>query len=209
MTGRFIVLEGGEASGKSTQASLLAASLRALLTREPGGTAVGERIRSVLLDPQVAGLDGRAEALLMAAARAEHVTAVIRPALLAGHDVVSDRYIGSSLAYQGYGRGLPLDELRRLSGWATNDLWPDLTILLDVDECEAASRQRRAGAGADRLEAEGDDFHRRVAAGFRELAAADPRGWRVVDGGGSVEAVAKRVLDVVTGFFRLTGPGPL
>jgi dTMP kinase len=200
VTGRFIVLEGGEASGKSTQAALLAASLGAVLTREPGGTPVGERIRAVLLDPLVRGLDARAEAMLMAAARAEHVATVIRPALSSGRDVVSDRYSGSSLAYQGYGRGLPVDEVRRLSDWATGGLWPDLTVLLEVDPASAKSRQSIAGEAADRLEAEGDDFHGRVMTGFRALAAVDPT-WRTVDGTGTVDEVAERVLEAVKAFF--------
>jgi dTMP kinase len=200
VTGRLIVLEGGDASGKSTQAARLAASLGAVLTREPGGTEVGERIRSVLLDPLVDGLDARAEALLMAAARAEHVSSVIRPALAAGRDVVSDRYSGSSLAYQGYGRGLPLADVRQLSDWATGGLWPDLTVLLTVSAADVAARQVRAGTSADRLEAEGDGFHQRVADGFAALAAEDPR-WRVVDGGGTGDEVAARVLRAVTEFF--------
>jgi dTMP kinase len=197
---RFIVLEGGEASGKSTQAARLAAALGAELTREPGGTGVGERIRSVLLDPALSGLDARAEALLMAAARAEHVATVIRPALDAGRDVVSDRFSGSSLAYQGYGRGLPLDDVRRLSDWATGGLWPDLTVLLAVDPAEVEARQRLAGLGADRLESESREFHSRVMSGFLALAAADPS-WRVVSGSGPPDSVASRVLDVVTHFF--------
>ena len=201
MTGRLIVLEGGEASGKSTQAARLATSLGAVLTREPGGTALGERIRSVLLDPALDGMDARAEALLMAAARAHHVTSVIRPALGAGRDVVSDRYSGSSLAYQGYGRGLPLDDVRRLSDWATEGLWPDFTVLLAVAPAEVERRQARAGVGPDRLEAAGSDFHRRVAAGFRALAAEDPT-WRVVDGLGSEDEVAARVANEVARYFQ-------
>jgi dTMP kinase len=200
VSGRLIVLEGGEASGKSTQAARLAASLGAVLTREPGGTEVGERVRSVLLDPGVDGLDARAEALLMAAARAEHVASVIRPALALGRDVVSDRYSGSSLAYQGYGRGLPLEDVRWLSEWATGGLWPDLTVLISVPDADVAARQVVAGAAADRLEAEGDGFHSRVADGFAALAASDPT-WRVVDGRGTIDEVAARVHAVVMDFF--------
>ena len=187
----FVVLEGGEGSGKSTQATLLAESLGALLTREPGGTAVGERIRAVLLDPSVSGLDARAEALLMAAARAQHVAEVINPARAAGRTVVCDRFSGSSLAYQGYGRGLPVAELGCLSGWASAGLEPDLVILLDVPEEVAAART--AGRAADRLESAGADFHRRVREGFRALAAAAPDQWVVIDGTGSIEEVAGRV----------------
>jgi dTMP kinase len=200
LSGRLIVLEGGDASGKSTQAAKLAASLGAVLTREPGGTPVGERIRSLLLDPLAGAMDAKAEALLMAAARAEHVASVIRPALAAGRDVVSDRYSGSSLAYQGYGRGLPVPKVWRLSDWATGGLWPDLTVLLSVADEDLAARQVRAGAGADRLEAEGEAFRRRVAEGYRLLGVGNPT-WRIVDGRGTITEVAARVLQVVTAFF--------
>jgi dTMP kinase len=200
VTGRFIVFEGGEASGKSTQAARLADQLGAVLTREPGGTAVGERIRQVLLDPSLAGLDDRAEALLMAAARAQHVAEVVRPALLAGRDVVSDRFTGSSLAYQGYGRGLDLSDVRRLSEWGTGGLWPDLVILLDLDPELASTRLRRLEADLDRVEAEGDEFHGRVVEGFRCLAAVDPR-WVVVDGEGTIDEVGERVMAAVAAFF--------
>ncbi|HEX9529780.1 MAG TPA: dTMP kinase [Acidimicrobiales bacterium] len=187
----FIVIEGGEGSGKSTQAARLARALGAVLTREPGGTQVGEQIRAVLLDPESGALDPRAEALLMAAARAQHVVEVIRPALAAGRTVVCDRYAGSSYAYQGYGRGLALSDLRCLSGWAADGLEPDLVILLDVPAEVAASRI--AGQAEDRLESERGGFHDRVRLGFRQLAGADPDRWAVVDGTGPVEEVAARV----------------
>jgi len=193
VTGRLIVFEGGEGSGKSTQAALLAARLGAVLTREPGGTDVGARIRDIVLDPAVGGsLDWRAEALLMAADRAQHVAEVVRPALALGRDVVSDRFVGSTLAYQGYARGLQVGELARLSAWATDGLEPDLVLLLDLSTEEAATRITRS---LDRMEAAGDDFHRRVSDGYRALAAADPERWRVVDGLGSVDEVAARVND--------------
>ena len=185
--GRFIVFEGGEGCGKSTQAARLADTIGAVLTREPGGTRVGEQIREVLLDPGLAGLDARAEALLMAAARAEHVASVIRPAIEAGTDVVSDRYTPSSLAYQGYGRGLDVDMLRQVSSWATGGLDPDLVVLLTSDTA-------RVGAVADRLEQEGAEFHGRVAEGYATLAAADRGHWRIVDGNGTIDEVAERVL---------------
>ncbi len=191
--GRLIAFEGGEGIGKSTQAERLACHLDAVLTREPGGTDVGERVRALLLDRAVHGLDARAEALLMAAARAHHVATVIRPALDAGRDVVTDRYSHSSLAYQGHGRGLDVDELRDLSTWATADLWPDLVVLLDVPEEEAEARRARIGHLPDRLEAEAADFHRRVVDGFRTMAAADPEHWVVVDGTGGADAVTERV----------------
>jgi dTMP kinase len=199
MRGRFIAFEGGEGSGKSTQAARLAAARGALLTHEPGGTPAGALMRSLLLDPSVDKLHPRAEALLLAADRAEHVSAVIRPALEAGRDVVSDRYAGSSLAYQGYGRQLPLSDVRWLSDWASDGLWPDLVILLDIPVEEASGRLRTAGTTPDRLESEGLDFHLRVAAGFRELAANE-RTWVLVDGHGSVDEVFGRVLDVVNAY---------
>lgn len=195
MRGRLVVLEGGEGCGKSTQAALLASRLGAVLTREPGGTEMGERIRALVLDPASAGLDARTEALLMAAARAQHVAAVVAPALDAGRHVVSDRYTDSSLAYQGFGRGLPVDDLRKLSAFATGGLDPDVVVLLDLPAAEAV---RRRGPHPDRLEAEGHAFHRRVAEGFAALAAADPDRWVVVDASGDPEAVAGRVWDAVS-----------
>lgn len=195
MSGRLIAFEGGEASGKSTQAAILARRLGAVLTREPGGTAVGEHIRSLLLDPGLADLDARAEALLMAADRAQHVAEVISPALESGRHVVSDRFSHSSLAYQGCGRGLPLDELSRLSAWACGGLWPDLVVLIDVAERTALER----GRGSDRFGREDPGFHQRVADCYRQLAAQEPDRWRVVDGTGEVEEVADRVWSAVEG----------
>lgn len=194
MTGRFIALEGGDASGKSTQAALLAAHLGARCTREPGSTELGERVRQILLHADDVHLDPRAEALLFAAARAQHVAEVIRPALAAGETVVADRYIASSLAYQGFGRALGVDEVRRINEWATGGLWPDLVVLLDVPPDVAAAR---FGDDRDKLEAAGDDFHQRVAEGYAELAAADPDRWIVVDGAAGVDEVAARVRDAV------------
>ena len=188
MTGRLIAFEGGEASGKSTQAARLANRLGALLTREPGGTAVGERIRDLLLDPALVGLDPRAEALLMAAARAQHVAEVVRPALEAGKDVVTDRYADSSIAYQGYGRGLDTSEVRGLSEWATAGLWPHVVVLLDVPDDVARARL----GTLDRFESEAPSFHERVAEGFRELANASGH-WVVVDGAGTPDEVEQRV----------------
>jgi len=199
--GRWIALEGGEGSGKSTQARRLAGAIGAVHTREPGGTKVGLRIREVLLDPSVLALDARAEALLMAADRAEHVASVVGPALAMGRTVVSDRSAWSSLAYQGYGRGLDLEELRRLSDWAMDGRWPDLAVLVDVPADEAGARLAASGRPADRLEAEGDGFHSRVREGFSALAAASPQRWIVVDGMGSEEVVAARVLAAVRGHF--------
>jgi dTMP kinase len=199
--GRFIVFEGGEASGKSTQARRLAERMGAVLTREPGGTQLGERIRALVLDGATGALDARAETLLMAAARAQHVAEVIEPALLAGRDVVCDRFTGSSLAYQGLGRGLALDAVRAVSDFATGGLVPDVVVLLVVDPADAAARRtrrRKANPAADdRLDAEGEDFHQRVLEGYRALATGDPDRWRVVDGTGTVEQVAARVGDAI------------
>jgi dTMP kinase len=193
-SGRFIALEGGEGCGKSTQARRLAEHLGARLTREPGGTPAGERLRDIVLDPATGELDFRAEVLLIAAARADHVAAVIRPALERGEDVVTDRYVASSLAYQGHGRRIPVAEVAQVNDWATGGLKPDLTILLEVSAAVAAERM---DADLDRLEAVGDGFHERVADGYRALAAADPDAWAVIDGAGTVDEVFARVLVAV------------
>jgi dTMP kinase len=195
--GRFIVFEGGEGSGKSTQAELLATERGALLTRQPGGTELGARIRELLLgSPGEAGaaLDDRTEALLMAADRAQHVVEVIEPTLESGRDVVCDRYIGSSVAYQGYGRQLDVDIVRAVSGWAAGGLWPDVVVLLQVPPQVAAER---IGAARDRIEAAGAEFHRRVAEGFVAQAEDEPDTWVVVDGTGTEDQVHERVLDAV------------
>ena len=197
MTGRLIAFEGGEACGKSTQAARLAHALGAVLTREPGGTAVGERVREILLDRGVEGLDVRAETLLMLAARAQHVAEVISPARADGRDVVTDRFTGSTLAYQGYGRGLDLDGLRSLSSWATGGLWPGVTVLLEIPAETALARR----GVPDRFEAESAEFHQRVAEGYRMLASADPT-WIVVDGSGSVDEVEARVRKAVEARLR-------
>jgi dTMP kinase len=192
--GRFIVFEGGEACGKTTQATRLATRIDALRTREPGGTEVGRRIRELLLDPATGDVDPRAEALLMAADRAHHVATLVAPTLAAGRHVVSDRYIGSSVAYQGHGRGLDPATVAGISAWATRELRPDLVLLLEVPAAVAAERMARA---PDRLEAAGEDFHRRVADGFRALAAADPDRWVIVDGTADVDTVADAVAAAV------------
>ncbi|HWC11261.1 MAG TPA: dTMP kinase [Acidimicrobiales bacterium] len=191
--GRLIAFEGGEASGKSTQAAVLAERLGALLTREPGGTALGRRVRELVLDPDAAGLHPRAEALLLAADRAQHVAELVAPALAAGRDVVTDRFSGSTLAYQGYGHGLPMDDLAWLSRWASAGLEPDLVVLLDVEPLLAAARQ--GGRPLDRLEASAAEFHERVREGYRALARADDSRWVVVDGAGPESDVAARVWD--------------
>ncbi|MEU6088292.1 dTMP kinase [Streptomyces sp. NPDC047085] len=190
-TGFFIALEGGDGAGKSTQAEALAEWIRAkghevVLTREPGATPVGKRLRSILLDVSSAGLSHRAEALLYAADRAEHVDTVVRPALERGAVVISDRYIDSSVAYQGAGRDLSPTEIARINRWATHGLVPHLTVLLDVSP--EAARERFTEA-PDRLESEPAEFHARVRAGFLTLAAADPGRYLVVDAGQDPEAV--------------------
>jgi dTMP kinase len=203
--GCFVALEGGEGAGKSTQAELLATALRergheVLVTREPGNTAVGARLRQLLLDPAVE-LTDEAEALLYAADRAEHVARVVRPALERGDVVVTDRYVDSSIAYQGYGRGLGPDAIGHLSQWATAGLLPDLTVLLDlpVDEgmARARARGRAAGLETDRLEAEARVFHERIRQGFLELVAADSPRYALVDATRGPDDVAADVLEAV------------
>lgn len=189
--GFFIALEGGDGAGKSTQAEALAEWIRAkghevVVTREPGATPVGKRLRSILLDVSSAGLSHRAEALLYAADRAEHVDTVVRPALERGAVVISDRYIDSSVAYQGAGRDLSPTEVARINRWATAGLVPHLTVLLDVSPETARERFTEA---PDRLESEPAEFHARVRSGFLTLAAADPGRYLVVDAGQEPEAV--------------------
>ncbi|MEU1503811.1 dTMP kinase [Kitasatospora sp. NPDC005748] len=183
-TGFFIALEGGDGAGKSTQAQALAEWIRGkghevVLTREPGGSPVGQRLRGLVLDVGNTGLSHRAEALIYAADRAEHVENVIRPALARGAVVITDRYMDSSIAYQGAGRDLAATEVARISRWATGGLVPDLTVVLDVDPTRARERFTEA---LDRLESEPTEFHQRVRSGFLSLAAADPARYLVVDG---------------------------
>lgn len=194
--GHFVALEGGDASGKSTQARLLVKRLRSLgrdvvPTFEPGATEAGAAIRAVLLDG-AAAIDPITEALLLAADRAQEVADIVRPALSRGADAVSDRYVPSSLAYQGIGRGLGVDEVETLNRWATGGLEPDLVVVLDVEDAVAASR--RAGP-RDRLERAGAEFHAAVRDAYRSLAA--DRGWELIDGDAEVGEVAERVWTVV------------
>lgn len=188
----LIAFEGGEGSGKSTQARLLAERLGAVLTHEPGATETGARIRALLLDP-TAAVDACTEALLMAADRAQHLAEVVAPALARGQHVVTDRYLYSSLAYQSYGRGLDLQEVRHLSAFAGAPE-ADLVLLVVVSPEE---RGRRVKASPDRIEASGVEFHRRVEDGFLALAAADPHRWVVIDGNGPVDEVAELVWSAV------------
>jgi dTMP kinase len=182
-TGFFVALEGGEGAGKSTQARLLAEWLerqghQVLVTFEPGATPVGQQLRALLLDHQQVGLAPRAEALLYAADRAEHVARVVRPALSRGEVVITDRYVDSSIAYQGSGRELSADDIRRVSRWATDNLVPHLTVLLDLPPAVGATRRSRP---PDRLEAEPQAFHDRVRQGFLAQARRHPHRYLVVD----------------------------
>ncbi|MEY3340469.1 MAG: thymidylate kinase [Actinomycetota bacterium] len=193
--GRYIALEGIEGCGKSTQAVRLAESLKAVLTRETGGTRIGERIRNVLHDPANTHLSPVAEALLIAGDRAQHRAEVLAPNLDAGRTVVSDRSVYSSLAYQGYGRGLDLESVKRINDWALDGCWPDLVILIDIEHDEAL--KRLANRDLDRFEREGAEFFRRIVDGFRAMAQADPARWLVVDGTRSVDELAGRILEHV------------
>ena len=201
--GRLLALEGIDGCGKSTQARLLADRLGALLTFEPGATPLGASLRRLLLDRGQAPVGERSEALLMAADRAQHVAQVVEPALVAGQWVVTDRFSGSTLAYQGFGRRLDRAELEQLVGWATNGVSPDVTVLIDVPV--EVARQRRQGTPADRFEGQVDGFSQRVADGYRQLAREGATPWIVIDGRGPVEEVAAAVWSGVT---DLVGTGP-
>jgi dTMP kinase len=194
----FIAFEGGEGAGKSTQEGLLAEHLLAqgrsvVRTREPGGTPAAEAIRQVVLSPDYEGLDDRAEALLFAASRGEHASRVIRPALQRGDVVICDRFIDSSIAYQGVGRGLGVETVRELSMWATGGLLPNLTVLLDIDPRIGLSRV----ADPDRLEAQPLEYHQRVREGFLELAGLEPDRYLVLDAGGEVSEIAETIAQAV------------
>lgn len=197
MSGLFITFEGGDGVGKSTQISLLADFLRengheVVVTREPGGTELGRQIRQLLLHG--GEVSPRAEALLYAADRSHHANTVIRPALERGAIVLCDRYLDSSVAYQGAGRILGAQEIRDLSLWATEELLPDMTFLLDMPvEVSAA----RVGGEQDRIESAGRDFHEAVRAQFLELAAKEPERWRVLDASADIETIAAQIREYV------------
>jgi dTMP kinase len=199
--GVFITLEGGDGSGKTTQAELLGGWLAdrgrtVLRTREPGGTEVGVEVREIVLHHR-GDITPRAEALLYAADRAHHVATVVRPALERGEVVIQDRYIDSSVAYQGAGRVLDPEEVRGLSEWATEGLRPDLTILLDLDADAARGRLDEARTRYDRLEAEASEFHDRVRTAYLRLAEAEPERFLVVDASRPVDEIAEAIRDRV------------
>jgi dTMP kinase len=196
VSGYFIVFEGGEGAGKSTQEARLASALEergltVVRTREPGGTPAAEEIRRVVLSPDYAGLDPRAEALLFAAARGEHVARVIRPALERGDVVICDRYLDSSVAYQGFARGLGPRRIRELSLWATGELLPDLTIVLDIDPADGLARFEQR----DRLEAEPLEYHQQVRAAFLAMAEEAPDRYLVLDARDDVDAISAAILE--------------
>ncbi|MET0929547.1 MAG: dTMP kinase [Aeromicrobium sp.] len=193
-TGLFLALEGGEGSGKSTQAALLVDWLEGLgrpvlLTREPGGTDVGKILRGIVLDNATGELSPRTEALIYAADKAEHVDRVVLPALADGTVVLTDRYVDSTLAYQGAGRALGVGELEAVARWATSELRPHLTIVLDIDPAVGHTRFE----GADRIEAEPLEFHQRVRQHFLDLAAVDPHHYLVVDGGRAPDDIHREI----------------
>ncbi|MDF2046423.1 MULTISPECIES: dTMP kinase [Microbacterium] len=199
--GLFVTFEGGDGAGKTTQAALLEEWLResgreTVRTREPGGTEVGILVRDIVLHHR-GHIAPRAEALLYAADRAHHVETVVRPAIARGEVVIQDRYLDSSVAYQGAGRVLDSDDIRELSLWATGGLLPDLTVLLDLDPAAARTRLDADAKPFDRLEAEKEEFHARVRAGFLTLAAAEPARFLVLDARQPVPVLAARVREAV------------
>lgn len=196
MTGRFVVFEGGDGVGKSTQVRLLADRLQAtgiehVLTRQPGGTELGATLRNVVLDPTITTMSSRTEALLYAADKAQHVAEVVNPALEAGKVVVSDRYVDSMIAYQGAGRDLVVDEIANLAHWATAGLVPDLTVVLDADPAQAVAKI----ATKDRLEGAGVEFHQRAREHLLALAAAAPERYLVLNAREPREAIADQVAE--------------
>jgi dTMP kinase len=204
--GRFLVFEGGDGVGKTTQVDRLCAGLveaghEVVRTFEPGDSAVGAQIRQLVLDPSTGDLDPRAEALLYAADKAQHLHAVVRPALRRGAVVVCDRYVDSLLAYQGAGRVLELAEVEQLARWATEDLRPDLTVLLDVDPRQAV----HAKLDKDRLEAAGETFHDLARQHFLALAAREPQAYLVLDARGTREEIAAQIWDRVAPLLPAVG----
>jgi dTMP kinase len=193
--GRYIALEGAEGCGKSTHATRLAEDLGAVLTRETGGTRIGSKIRDILHDSDHVELADKSEVLLIAADRAQHAHEVVRPALTSGRHVVSDRSAYSSLAYQGYGRGVDLETVRRINDWALDGTWPDLVLLIDVPVHVLVERMQERDL--DRFEQADDEFHARVREGFAKMAAEDPERWFVIDGTGPKDEVARLIRETV------------
>ncbi len=194
----FITFEGIEGSGKTTQIRLLmdwfkARDIRALLTREPGGTSIGEQVRAILLNPINTEMTPEAEILLFSAARAQIVREIIRPRLADGWIVVCDRFADSTLAYQGYGHGLPMDDLMRITEFATGGLWPDLTVYLDLDVETGLRRKAATPEEWNRMEAKEVAFHKRVRQGYQALAAQAPGRWLVVDAAQPVAAIQEQI----------------
>lgn len=213
MRGVFISFEGPEGSGKSTQIRILAQRLTAggldvVVTREPGGTAIGERIRDILMDRGAGGITAETEALLMTAARAQHVHEVIAPALARNAIVICDRYLESTLAYQGGGRRLSLQDLRQIQQFATGGIAPDLRVLLDLPVEVGLQRRLRASGTTNRLDEEDVGFHRRVRTAYHDLAAEYPAGWAVVDADATLDEVAGRIWNVVSAFLSTRQPVP-
>ncbi len=199
----FITFEGPEGSGKTTQIKALEAHLRSqgldvITTREPGGTPIGDQVRAVLTNLDNTAMHPRTEILLFLSARAQLVEQVIRPELKAGKVVICDRYADSTLAYQGYGHGYDRDQLRQLLNFATGGLWPDLTLLLDVDP-EVGLKRKRSGGEWNRLDAYEVAFHQRVRAGYLELAASEPQRWARVDASCMSDDVQEEIRRVVMG----------
>lgn len=195
-------MEGGEGAGKSTQADILVATLErsgipALRTREPGGSAGAEAIRELLLNGADERWDPLTEVLLLNAARRDHVVRLIRPALERGLWVVSDRFLDSTIAYQGYGRGVAVAELMAAHRLAVGDFLPDLTVILDLPVAEGLARAARRGAGGDRFERLDPEFHERLRTGFQTIAAGDPRRCVLIDAGGDVASVGRAVIAAV------------
>jgi dTMP kinase len=213
--GLFVVLEGPDGAGKSVQARMLAQRLdergvAVTYTREPGGTELGEQVRHILLDPGPTPRGPVADVMLYNAARAQHVSEVIEPALGAGHVVVCDRYATSTMAYQGYGSGMDRAVLSVIQTWVTAGLQPDLVVLLDVS-VEVGLARRAAGSVAEMTRFEDESrhdaaFHQRVREGYLEMAAADPDRWQVLDGSGAIEVVAREVSGVVDAFLERARP---
>ncbi|SDQ51422.1 dTMP kinase [Arthrobacter crystallopoietes] len=204
--GLFIAFEGGDGAGKSTQAAAVQARLEAaghavLRTREPGGTPIGEKLRSLVLDHGHGEIDARTEALIFAASRAAHVQQVIQPALERGEIVLCDRFIDSSVAYQGAGRELGIAAVRDINLWATASLLPDVTVLLDVAPDDGRDRRLAGEAAEDRLESEPDDFHGRIRAAFLELAAARPDEYLVLDARAEREDLTAAILERIDGLL--------